>query len=108
MPLAEGAGRIGVDPRELGGERSERGERGVVVGVGPGLAELRAHPATFPVGQMIHEIPFLVALAALHRGADAGDVTDSLAERLAAVEDEQLLLVQLQAAVDEIREQRPW
>ena len=49
---------------------------------------------------------FLVAMATVHQRAGPGDVADRLAERLGAVEHEQLLLAQAQPTVDQIGEQR--
>jgi hypothetical protein len=56
--------------------------------------------------QVIEHVAFLVADAALDRGVDAEDVVDGLAQRLAAVEDDEHALVDIEAAAGEVREQR--
>jgi hypothetical protein len=48
---------------------------------------------------------FLVANAALHWRVDPEDVADGLAQRLGAVDDHQDALLDIQAALDEVREQ---
>ena len=50
---------------------------------------------------------FLVAMAAMHQRVLAEDVLDRPAQRLAAVDDEQDRLLGIEAAVDEIGQQRP-
>ncbi len=49
---------------------------------------------------------FLVADAALHRRVDAEHVADRLAQRLAAVEHDEHALLDVQASLDQVREQR--
>jgi hypothetical protein len=49
---------------------------------------------------------FFVADAALHRRVDAEHVADRLAERLGAVEDDEHALLDIEATLDEVREQR--
>jgi hypothetical protein len=49
---------------------------------------------------------FLVAHAALHRRVDAEHVADGLAHRLGAVDDDQDALLCVQAALDEVGQQR--
>jgi hypothetical protein len=49
---------------------------------------------------------FLVAHAALHRRVDAEHHADGLAERLGAVEHAEHALLNVQAALDEVRQQR--
>ena len=104
--FAERAGGVGPGPGELCGEQLEPllGELGVAE------RPRRAHPGADLVavafGQQIADIAFLVALAAMHQRVLAEDVADRLAQRLAAVDDEQDRLPGIQAAVDEIGQQR--
>ena len=49
---------------------------------------------------------FLVTDAALHRRVDAEHVTDRLAQRLGAVDDHEHALPDVQAALDEVGQQR--
>jgi hypothetical protein len=49
---------------------------------------------------------FLVAHAALDRRVGAEDVADGLAQRLGAVDDDQHALLDIQAALDEVGQQR--
>ena len=72
-----------------------------VVGVGPRLAELRAHPSALPIGQMPADVAGFVDLTALYQRPWAGDVAHGLAERFGAVKDVELLLGEPQPAVDE-------
>jgi hypothetical protein len=71
----------------------------------------RAHPGPdhWPVtlGQQIGDVPFLVTMAAVHQRVLAEDVLDRAAQGLAAVDDEQDRLLGVQAAVDEVGQQRP-
>src|SRR3954469_23797662 len=48
---------------------------------------------------------FLVTDAALHRRMDAEHVPDGLAQRLGAIDDHEHALLDIQAALDEVREQ---
>ena len=58
------------------------------------------------VGQVIEHVAFLMADAALDRGVDAEDVVDGLAQRLAAVENDEHALVDIEATAGEVRQQR--
>ena len=58
------------------------------------------------LGQVVEHVALLVADAALDRRVDAEDVADGLAQRLGAVEDDEHALLDVQAALDEVREQR--
>jgi len=49
---------------------------------------------------------FLVSDAALHRGVDAEDLADGFPERLGAVDHHEHALLDIQATLDEVREQR--
>ena len=105
--FAQRAGGVGPGPVELCGEQLEPllGELGV------GQRPRRAHPGAdlvaVALGQQIADVALLVALAAMHERVLAEDVADRLAQRLAAVDDEQDRLLGVQAAVDEIGQQRP-
>ena len=70
-------------------------------------AQAAAQPAADGValvlGQVIEDVAFLVADASLDRRVDAEDVVDGLAQRLAAVEDDEHALVDVEAAAGEVR-----
>ena len=58
------------------------------------------------LGEVVQDVALLVADAALHRDG-AEHLIDRRAQRLAAVEDDEDALVEIQAAVDEVSEQVP-
>jgi hypothetical protein len=87
--FAETAGCVGVDLRELSGERLERGLRFVGVRVRPGGAELAAHPRPFGFGEVVEDVPLLMQAAAGDHRPVAEHLPGRLGERFAAVEDEQ-------------------
>ena len=55
---------------------------------------------------MTEHVALLVAHAALDRRVDAEHVTDGLSQRLGAVDDDQHALLDIQAALDEVGQQR--
>jgi hypothetical protein len=66
-----------------------------------------AHLIAVALGQQIADILLLVAMAAMHQRVLAEDVADRPAQRLAAVDDEHDRLPGIEAAVDQIGQQRP-
>ena len=58
------------------------------------------------LGQVVEHVALLVTHAALHRRVDAEHVADGLAQRLGAVDDDEHALLDVQAALDEVGEQR--
>ena len=70
----------------------------------------RAHPGAdlvaVALGQQVGDVPLLVAVAAMHERVLAEDVLDRAPQRLAAVDHEQDRLLGVQAAVDEVGQQR--
>ena len=57
-------------------------------------------------GRWSEHVALLVAHAALHRGVDAEHVADRLAQRLGAVDDHEHALLDVEAALDEVGQQR--
>jgi len=78
----------------------------IVAGLIPGRSQPPAHESPVAFGQMTQDIAFLVAHAALHRGVLAQNVANGFTQRLRAVDDTQGSLGGIEAALDEIREQR--
>jgi hypothetical protein len=78
----------------------------IVAGLIPGRSQPPAHESPVAFGQMTQDIAFLVAHAAVYRCALAKNVSDRLAQGLCAVDDTQDSLGGIEAALDEIREQR--
>ena len=90
---------------EASSSQALAGELGV--GQRPRRAHPGAHLVAVALGQQVADVSLLVAMAAMHQRVLAEDVLDRAAQRLAAVDDEQDRLLGIQAAVDEIGQQRP-
>ena len=106
MPSRSDAAAPGCERRELVGEHAQLVERAVVVVERPGGSQPAAHERPVALGQMREHVSLLVADAALDRRVDAEHVADGLAERLGAVDDDQHALLDIQAALDEVGQQR--
>ncbi len=104
--FAQRAGGVGPGAVELCGEQLQPllGELGV------GQRPRRAHPGAdlvaVALGQQIADVSLLVAMAAMDERVLAEDVPDRAPQRLAAVDHEQDRLLGIEAAVDEIGQQR--
>jgi hypothetical protein len=70
----------------------------------PGAAAVDPGPIT--LGQVVEHVSLFVADAALHRGVDAEHIADGLPERLGAVEHVERALLDIQSALDQLRQQR--
>jgi hypothetical protein len=101
----ERAGGAGIRSSELRGERSQLIERTGMVVVRPRSPQPLLHRRPLALGQVVEDIPLLVPDAPLH-GCVAEDGADRLAERLGAVDHEQDPLLGVEAALDQIGEQR--
>src|SRR3954471_8550748 len=105
-PLPERRGGTRVAAGELVGEHAQLLERTVVILERPRRPQPPTHQGLVALGQVGEHVALLVPDAALDRGVDAEHVTDRLAQRLGAVEDDQHALLDIQATLDQIREQR--
>ena len=106
MPSRSDAAAPGCDAGELVGEHPQLVERAVVVVERPRGPQPAAHERPVALGQVAEHVALLVADAALHRRVDAEHVADGLAQRLGAVDDDQHALLDIQAALDEVGQQR--
>ena len=71
-----------------------------------GRASGRGRPVAVCLGQQVGDVSLLVAVAAMHQGVLAEDLADRLGERLGAVDHEEDRLLGVQAAVDQVGQQR--
>ena len=76
-----------------------------MAGERPGGAQLAADLLGVALAQQIADVALLVPLTALHERVGAEDLADRLAQRLAAVDDEQNRLLGIKATRDQVREQ---
>jgi hypothetical protein len=104
--LAQRRRRPGMRPGQLAGECLQALDRGGVVGELPGRAQAPLDGGAVAFGEVIEDVAFLVTYAALD-GHLAEDLADRGPEGPAAVQDDQDALFAVQAAVDEIGQQRP-
>ena len=86
-------------------EPGELLKRAVIVGLAPRPAQPGLDRRTVALGEMTEDVAFFVPQAALH-GHVAEHGADRLAQRFGAVDDEQHPLLGVQAALDQIRQQR--
>ena len=91
---------------QLCGEHAEPVQRGAVVVERPRLAQPSAHERAVALGEVMQDVALLVAHAALDRRVGSEHVADRLAQRLGAVDHHQHTLLDIQTALDEVREQR--
>jgi hypothetical protein len=87
-------------------EAVEAVERLVVAVEPPRGAQLALDARAVALGQVVEHVALLVANTPLDRSVDAQDVADGLPERLGAVEHHEHALLDVQAAVGEVGEQR--
>ena len=97
--LAVGTGVIVM--AGLGRERLETVERELVVVGGPRAAQPCLDRRAVALGQVLEHVSLLVTDAALHRHG-AEHFVDGRAQRLAAIEDDEHALLDIQAAVHEV------
>jgi hypothetical protein len=91
---------------ELDRERVELLQREIVVGVLPGLTQPALDRVAVALGEVVEHVSLLVDHTALHRHIAAEHLADGFPQRLPAVQDEQQPLLDVQATIEEIGEQR--
>jgi hypothetical protein len=105
VPLPQRAGGTGKRPLELRGELPQLIERTGKVLLRPRSAQPLLHLRPLTLGQVVEHVALLVPHEPLD-GAVAEDGADRLAQRLGAVDDEQDALLGIEAALDQVGEQR--
>ena len=103
--FVERAGGAGVAAVELARERSQLLERAGVVVERPRSAQPLLDRGPLALGQVVEHISLFVPMASLHRRLTE-DVADRAAERLGTVDHEQDSLLGVEAALDQVGEQR--
>jgi len=100
-PSRSDAAAPGCDRSSSPGELAQAVECDRVVLAGPGPAHARLDGRAVALGQVLEDVAFLVANAALHRHR-AEHLVDRGPERLAAIEHDEHALLDIQSAVHEV------
>ena len=106
IPSRSDAAAPGSSTVELDREPVELLERTIVVSLGPSPAKPRLDGLAIALGEMVKDIAFLVLHAALNGHVVAEHPPDRFTQCLRSVDDQQQSLLDVQAAVDEIGQQR--
>jgi len=106
IALAERACGAGVAALQFRAKSLQPVERPVVIVERPGVAQSAFDRRPVALGQVLQDVALLVADAALHRRAFAEHVPDRLPQCFRAVDHEQHSLLRVEAALDQIRQQR--
>ena len=105
-PLAQQRGRAGMRPPKLPGEPVKAVQRGGMVGELPGGSQSPLDTGAVAFGKVIEDVALLVADAPLDRDRTKY-LVDGRPQRLAAGEDDEHALLDIEAPVDEVGEDVP-